>query len=106
MNSYERLGQSSFRLEVLAAYELRCAVTGERTLPVLEAAHIKPFSLVKAHSVDNGLSLRSDIHRLYDQGYVSVTPDLVFRDPYVLDFLGLRDTFSEKDLEAGKASIS
>jgi predicted nuclease of restriction endonuclease-like (RecB) superfamily len=29
-----------------------------------------------------------------------LTPDLVFRDPYVLDFLGLHDTFSEKDLEA------
>jgi predicted nuclease of restriction endonuclease-like (RecB) superfamily len=29
-----------------------------------------------------------------------LTPELVFRDPYVLDFLGLRDTFSEKDLEA------
>ena len=29
-----------------------------------------------------------------------VTPDLVFRDPYFLDFLGLRDTFSEKDLES------
>lgn len=28
-----------------------------------------------------------------------LTPDLVFRDPYVLDFLGLRDTYSEKDLE-------
>jgi predicted nuclease of restriction endonuclease-like (RecB) superfamily len=28
-----------------------------------------------------------------------VTPDLVFKDPYVLDFLGLRDTYSEKDLE-------
>jgi predicted nuclease of restriction endonuclease-like (RecB) superfamily len=27
------------------------------------------------------------------------SPDLVFRDPYVLDFLGLRDTYSEKDLE-------
>lgn len=27
------------------------------------------------------------------------TPDLVFRDPYVLDFLGLRDTWGEKDLE-------
>lgn len=25
--------------------------------------------------------------------------DLVFRDPYVLDFLGLKDTYSEKDLE-------
>ena len=29
-----------------------------------------------------------------------LTPDLVFKDPYVLDFLGLRDTYSEKDLEA------
>ena len=29
-----------------------------------------------------------------------LTPDLVFRDPYLLDFLGLRDTFAEKDLEA------
>ena len=28
-----------------------------------------------------------------------LTPDLVFRDPYVLDFLGLTDTYSEKDLE-------
>ncbi len=29
-----------------------------------------------------------------------LTPDLVFRDPYLLDFLGLKDTYSEKDLEA------
>ena len=29
-----------------------------------------------------------------------LTPDLVFRDPYVLDFLGLRDTYAERDLEA------
>ena len=29
-----------------------------------------------------------------------VTPDLVFRDPYLLDFLGLVDTYAEKDLEA------
>jgi predicted nuclease of restriction endonuclease-like (RecB) superfamily len=29
-----------------------------------------------------------------------MTPDLVFRDPYVLDFLGLKATFQEKDLEA------
>lgn len=28
-----------------------------------------------------------------------ITPDLVFRDPYLLDFLGLQDTYSEKDLE-------
>lgn len=29
-----------------------------------------------------------------------LTPDLVFRDPYVLDFLGLRDTYTEQDLES------
>jgi len=28
-----------------------------------------------------------------------ISPDLVFRDPYFLDFLGLTDTYSEKDLE-------
>ena len=28
-----------------------------------------------------------------------LTPDLVFRDPYILDFLNLKDTFQEKDLE-------
>jgi predicted nuclease of restriction endonuclease-like (RecB) superfamily len=29
-----------------------------------------------------------------------ITPDLVFRDPYLLDFLGLKNTYAEKDLEA------
>jgi predicted nuclease of restriction endonuclease-like (RecB) superfamily len=28
-----------------------------------------------------------------------LTPDLVFRDPYFLDFLGLKDRYLEKDLE-------
>jgi predicted nuclease of restriction endonuclease-like (RecB) superfamily len=29
-----------------------------------------------------------------------LTPDLVLQDPYLLDFLGLKDTYSERDLEA------
>lgn len=29
-----------------------------------------------------------------------MTPDLVFRDPYFLDFLGLKGSFSEKDVES------
>jgi len=73
-----RLGQGSFRVVVTDSYERRCAVTGERTLPVLEAAHIKPFNLVKAHDPRNGLLLRSDIHTLFDKGYVTVTPDCRF----------------------------
>ena len=70
-----RLGQGSFRVIVTDAYERRCAVTGERTLPVLEAAHIQPYGLAGEHRIDNGLLLRSDLHTLFDRGYVTVTPD-------------------------------
>jgi putative restriction endonuclease len=71
-----RLGQGAFRVLVTDAYERRCAVTGERTLPVLEAAHIKPYALNGPHRVSNGILLRSDLHKLFDLGYVTVTPDL------------------------------
>ena len=37
-----RLGQGTFRVIVTDAYERRCAFTGERTLPVLEAARCPP----------------------------------------------------------------
>ena len=69
-----RLGQGTFRIVVTDAYERRCAVTRERALPTLDAAHIKPFSDVTTHSVRNGLLLRSDVHRLFDRGYITVTP--------------------------------
>lgn len=70
-----RLGQGAFRVLVTDAYQRRCAITGERTLPVLEAAHIKPYASLGPNSVQNGLLLRSDLHRLYDIGYLTVTPD-------------------------------
>jgi predicted nuclease of restriction endonuclease-like (RecB) superfamily len=41
--------------------------------------------------------IRQELAELREEDRLS--PDLVFRDPYVLDFLGLRDTFSERDLE-------
>ncbi|MDR0308576.1 MAG: PDDEXK nuclease domain-containing protein [Coriobacteriales bacterium] len=42
-------------------------------------------------------TIAQDIALLKDEG--KMTPDMVFRDPYFLDYLGLQDTFSEKDLE-------
>lgn len=74
-----RLGQGLFTLKVRDAYSGACAVTGEHSIPVLEAAHIMPFNSGGQHRVENGLLLRSDLHRLYDRGYVTVTPDYVFR---------------------------
>ncbi len=70
-----RLGQGSFRVLVTDAYERRCAVSNERTLPVLEAAHIKPYSDLGEHKVTNGILLRQDIHTLFDRGYMTITPE-------------------------------
>lgn len=74
-----RLGQGAFRLLVVDAYGRRCAVSGEKALPVLESAHIRPVAQGGEHRVDNGLLLRSDIHTLFDRGYVTITPAGVFR---------------------------
>lgn len=70
-----RIGQGAFRISVIDAYQKRCAITGEKTLPVLEAAHIKPFSELGPNQIANGLLLRSDMHKLFDDGYITVTPD-------------------------------
>ena len=71
-----RLGQGGFRVLVLDEYGRRCAITGEKTLPVLEAAHIQPYSEEGPHAVPNGILLRSDLHTLFDKGYMTVTKDL------------------------------
>jgi putative restriction endonuclease len=70
-----RLGQGLFRTLVTDAYERKCAISGEKVLPVLEAAHIRPYKLDGPHDVENGILLRSDLHRLFDDGYITVTPD-------------------------------
>jgi putative restriction endonuclease len=75
----QRLGQGTFRVLITDAYQRRCAVTEEKALPVLDAAHIKPVSSGGMHRMDNGLLLRSDVHTLFDRGYVTVTPDYQFR---------------------------
>jgi putative restriction endonuclease len=71
-----RLGQGAFRVLVTDAYSRRCSITGEKTLPVLEAAHIKPYSKSGPHFISNGLLLRSDMHKLFDNGYLTITSDL------------------------------
>lgn len=71
-----RLGQGTFRVAVLDAYSRACCVTGEHSLPALEASHIRPYRLEGPHLVPNGLLFRADLHRLFDTGYITVTPDL------------------------------
>lgn len=70
-----RLGQGAFRVVVTDLYQRRCAITQERTLPALEAVHIRPYGEGGGHEAKNGLLLRRDIHSLFDGGYVTVTPE-------------------------------
>jgi putative restriction endonuclease len=73
-----RLGQGAFRVMVTDSYQRRCAITGEKTLPALDAAHIRPYSDDGAHDPSNGILLRRDVHSLFDAGYVTITPDYRF----------------------------
>lgn len=74
----QRLGQGAFRLAVTDGYGRRCAVSGEKTLPILDAAHIRSYGDGGDHDLANGLLLRTDIHRLFDLGYVTVTERRTF----------------------------
>ena len=74
-----RLGQGGFKFFVREAYGCRCAISGHKIIPTLQAAHILPVSKNGENRIDNGLLLRSDIHTLFDQGYLGVTPDFVLQ---------------------------
>lgn len=73
-----RLGQGAFRVVVTDNYSRRCAISGERTLPALDAAHIRPYAEGGSHDPSNGVLLRRDIHSLFDLGYVTITPEYKF----------------------------
>jgi HNH endonuclease len=69
-----RVGQAAFKALVQEAYGRRCAVTGSKILPVLQAAHIRPVTKDGENRVNNGLLLRSDVHTLFDRGFLGVHP--------------------------------
>ncbi|MBK8139229.1 MAG: HNH endonuclease [Chloroflexi bacterium] len=76
VTTMRRLGQGAFEVLITEAYQHRCAATQEQTVPVLQAAHIKPYSAGGFHEVQNGILLRSDIHTLFDLGYITIASDL------------------------------
>jgi putative restriction endonuclease len=69
----DRKGQSIFRNEVLKNYGHRCCVSDESLVELLEAAHIQPFVDDRSNHPQNGLCLRVDIHRLFDEGLITIT---------------------------------
>jgi len=74
-----RNGQSVFKGIVLKAYNNACCVTGETIPELLEAAHIQEYRNFNSNHVQNGLLLRVDIHRLYDNNLIFIDNNFIVR---------------------------
>jgi putative restriction endonuclease len=95
-----RLGQRSFQAVVLDAYHRRCAISGTHIPPVLQAAHIRPVTAGGEHRLDNGMLLRSDVHTLFDRGYLGVDTKYRLRvSPRLREDFGNGDQFYAKEGE-------
>lgn len=69
-----RRGQKKFRKNLIEAYSGKCVVSGVDVLGVLDAAHIVNHSESGKNSVANGILLRADLHNLFDDGLLKISP--------------------------------
>jgi hypothetical protein len=81
-----RQGQPQFREKLLSIYASRCAVSDCDASVALEAAHIRPYISPKSNHPCNGILLRADLHRLFDNHLLGIHPDTlrVFVSPKLM----------------------
>ena len=60
--------EARFREMILACDDHRCVLTGEATTKALDAAHLIPAAMGENDVPSNGITLRADLHRLFDAG--------------------------------------
>ena len=63
---------AGFYARVMTAYNFKCAISGTKTRPVLEVAHIQPFYDHSFQSAQNGIVLRCDFNKLFSLGYLTL----------------------------------
>lgn len=73
--SVVREGQQFFREKVLSTYNRKCCISGYNFDSVLEAAHVTPYNGKESNAIQNGLCLRSDIHKLWDRYLIAINPE-------------------------------
>lgn len=86
---WARPKQREFRLLLLELYESRCAVTGCTVLDAIDAAHIIGVDGEGEDIKSNGIILRADVHRLFDNDLMAINPEtgkLHFRDECKADY--------------------
>ncbi len=87
-----RTEQERFRDELINRYGGRCAITGCSVLSVLEAAHKPGRSWKAGHNrAEDGILLRSDIHKLLDAGLLKIDQGVVRIDESVAPEYGHYD---------------
>jgi putative restriction endonuclease len=91
----QRVNQNFFRATVLSSYNSKCCITGLGITNLLEASHIKPWSIDKENRTNptNGLCLNILHHRAFDSGLFTITKDYKFK-------------VSEKLLKSAEKSIN
>ena len=72
----DRKGQSHFRKLVLKNYNNQCAITQNKEVQVLEAAHIQA-TLVRKVIIFKMEFVRADIHKLFDNGLITIDQNFV-----------------------------
>lgn len=68
----DRKGVGVFKAKIARAYSNKCCITSDETIELLEAAHIQPYLEKNSNHVSNGLLMRVDFHRMYDNGLVYI----------------------------------
>ncbi|MBN9298265.1 MAG: HNH endonuclease [Filimonas sp.] len=76
-----RVNQSFFRSAVLAAYNYTCCVTGINQSDLLIAGHIRPWGLDEKNRLNprNGLTLNALHDKMFENGYLTITPDYIIK---------------------------
>jgi hypothetical protein len=69
-----RRGQARFRARLIRRYGAQCQISGCQFPGLVEAAHILAYSASEDNSVGNGVLLRSDLHTLFDLGFLGIDP--------------------------------
>lgn len=70
----QQIRDERFRDEIIDL-DRKCVVSGETTAKALDAAHIIPVKNKGSETPENGITLRADIHRLYDAGMFVISPE-------------------------------
>lgn len=71
----KRLNQTEFREKVRSRFNYKCLITGDSCMDELDTAHIIPVNENESYDLDNGLLLKTNIHRTFDKYLWSINPE-------------------------------